>query len=166
MRRAADDADGTDPTGSRAEPAAYTERLWPSPLTWLLAPGLGLGAAIALVPVGLAVATAVGVLVCGAVGAGLAAASARVEIAGGRLRAGRAVVPLEVTGEAVACRGVEARRQRGPLLDARAYLCIRPWVDPVVRVELTDPGDPTPYWLVSTRRPERLVDTLTAAPRR
>ena len=32
-----------------------------------------------------------------------------------------------------------------------------------VRVPLTDPADPTPYWLVSTRHPARLVAALDAA---
>jgi hypothetical protein len=40
---------------------------------------------------------------------------------------------------------------------------IRGWVDPVVRVTLEDPDDPTPYWLISTRRPEELVRVLTSA---
>ena len=45
-------------------------------------------------------------------------------------------------------------------LDARAWLLIRGWVDPVVRVRLTDPKDPTPYWLVSSRHPEAVVAAL------
>jgi hypothetical protein len=31
-----------------------------------------------------------------------------------------------------------------------------------VRVELTDPEDPTPYWLFSTRRPQRVAELLRA----
>jgi len=30
-------------------------------------------------------------------------------------------------------------------------------------VEITDPADPVPYWLISSRRPERLVAALRAA---
>jgi hypothetical protein len=30
-----------------------------------------------------------------------------------------------------------------------------------VRVEVVDPQDPTPYWLVSTRRPDDLARALT-----
>jgi hypothetical protein len=32
-----------------------------------------------------------------------------------------------------------------------------------VRVRLTDPADPTPYWLFSTRRPERVAELLRGA---
>ena len=42
-------------------------------------------------------------------------------------------------------------------LDARAYLCIRGWIPTGIRVAVADPQDPTPYWLVSTRRPEELL---------
>ena len=35
-------------------------------------------------------------------------------------------------------------------------------VGPVVRIRITDPVDPTPYWLTSTRHPERIVEMLSA----
>ena len=41
--------------------------------------------------------------------------------------------------------------------DARAYLLLRPYLKRAVRVEITDPADPTPYWLVSTRHPDELA---------
>ena len=53
--------------------------------------------------------------------------------------------------------------QRGQLLDARAYLLIRGWVDPVLRVEVVDSDDPTPYWLLSTRHPESIAAAIAAA---
>jgi hypothetical protein len=59
--------------------------------------------------------------------------------------------------------GNAAREQRGVFLDARAWLVIRAWVDPVVRIELGDPEDPAPYWLVSSRKPQELVAALRAA---
>ncbi len=34
----------------------------------------------------------------------------------------------------------------------------RGYVRGVVRVEVTDPADPTPYWLVSARNPQAVVD--------
>ena len=41
-----------------------------------------------------------------------------------------------------------------------AFLMLRAWVGPVVRVEITDPDDPTPYWVFSVRNPEALVTAL------
>ena len=38
-----------------------------------------------------------------------------------------------------------------------AFLLTRPWIDRGVRVDVCDPTDPTPYWLVSTRHPEAVA---------
>jgi hypothetical protein len=32
-----------------------------------------------------------------------------------------------------------------------------------VRVEVDDPADPTPYWMLSTREPRRLAESINAA---
>lgn len=48
----------------------------------------------------------------------------------------------------------------GRKLDARAWLSIQASVRELVKIEITDPNDPTPYWLVSTRRPEALIQAL------
>lgn len=143
----------------------FTERLTPS--AWMFA------ASALLIPGGLLVflPISVPVAVIAAVGFFVAACAVLlltapvVEVGSGVLRAGRARVPLGLISEAEAFRGDEARAERGVRLDARAYLSIRGWVDPVVRVELADPNDPTPYWLVSTRRPEALVEAIRASGR-
>jgi hypothetical protein len=43
-----------------------------------------------------------------------------------------------------------------------AFVVQRPWINRGVRVVLDDPEDPTPYWIVASRRPERLREALTA----
>ena len=69
------------------------------------------------------------------------------------LQVGRATIERRFIGAVTPFSGKEATAERGPRLNGLAYLCIRGWVDPVVRIEITDPSDPTPYWLTSTRRP-------------
>ena len=71
-------------------------------------------------------------------------------------------IPLQALGEAEIFTGEEARLQRGPRLDARAKLAIRGDIDQVVKIQVVDSDDPTPYILVSTRRPEELVAALRA----
>lgn len=99
------------------------------------------------------------VLYGGAIGALVLTAPA-IEVAGGELRAGAARIPVRLLGAAEALRGDAATRARGVDLDARAWLVIRGWVQPVLRVAVDDPDDPSPYWLVSTRRPEELAAAL------
>lgn len=151
-------------TGSSTA-AHYAERLWPGPAAWAVVPLVGLGTGLIFVPFG-AVATAIGAIVGSVlVLAGLVLASPSVQVNQGRLVAGRAAVDVSLLGEPESFRGEEARWQRGPGLDARAYLLLRGWVDPVVRVPLDDPADPTPYWLISTRFPDRLQAAVNDARR-
>lgn len=48
----------------------------------------------------------------------------------------------------------------GRQLDPAAYVLHRAWVGPMVLVVLDDPDDPTPYWLVSCRHPDRVLSAL------
>lgn len=48
----------------------------------------------------------------------------------------------------------------GRQLDPAAYVLHRAWVGPMILVVLDDPDDPTPYWLVSCRHPERVLSAL------
>lgn len=64
------------------------------------------------------------------------------------------VIPLDATGK---------RELLGPLGHPLAFVVQRPWVGGVVQVVLNDPADPTPYWVVSSRAPERLAAALLDA---
>jgi hypothetical protein len=55
------------------------------------------------------------------------------------------------------------RKALGPHLDPAAFVVHRGWVGPLLRVQLTDPADPTPYWIFSTRHPDRLAELLRAS---
>ena len=87
---------------------------------------------------------------------------ARVVVGDGWFRAGRARIQTSWVGEVAALDAEETRRVAGPAADARAYLLLRPYLKRAVKVEITDPADPTPYWLVSSRHPEALAGALTA----
>ncbi len=87
--------------------------------------------------------------------------AARVSVRDGELRAGRAHIALHHLGAATALDAEQAHRLAGRDADARAFLLLRPYLRRAVRIEVDDPADPAPYWLVSTRHPERLVQALT-----
>ena len=140
----------------------FAERLWPGPVGWLATAGLGVVTAIAFWPVDPRLGVAVGAAATVAFVIGVVVGTPRVEVRGGELRAGRAHVPVAVLSGPRALRGDELRAALGPELDARAYVCLRGWIRSAVRVDLQDPLDPTPYWVVSTRRPDLLVTALAA----
>lgn len=87
--------------------------------------------------------------------------SARVVVTDGRFQAGRARIDAAYLGRVEALDAETTRRTAGMDADARAYLLLRPYLKRAVRVEIVDPADPTPYWLVSTRHPEGLAAALT-----
>lgn len=84
----------------------------------------------------------------------------RVRVAGGELRVGAASVPLRHVGRVEAVPRDGKQEALGPQLDPEAYLMHRGWVGSLVRVEITDPEDPTPYWIFSVRHPEKLVAAM------
>ena len=94
---------------------------------------------------------------------GLISSAAEIRVADGALVAGRARIPLEHLGPAQPLDAVESRAVRGPESDPAGYHLIRGWVPTGVKVAVTDPGDPTPYWFVATRRPEALAAAIEAA---
>jgi hypothetical protein len=141
----------------------YRERLWAAP--WLfISTALVIPASILVfAPISMVAGIVVAiVLYLGIVGM-LIASSAKIRVTKTELIAGRASIPLEFTGEAQAFDGDDATLERGRRLDARAWLLIRGWVKPVVKVPVLDVSDPAPYWLVSTRNPDRLVRVLNEA---
>lgn len=91
---------------------------------------------------------------------------ARIVVHDGWFRAGRAQIEAHHLGNIAALDATETRRIAGPDADARAYLLLRPYLKRSVRVEVADPADPTPYWLVSSRHPEALATALAALPKR
>lgn len=84
----------------------------------------------------------------------------RVGLADGELRVGDARLPVEFIGRCDVVQASGKRRALGPDLDPAAFVLHRGWVGPVVRVEVTDPADPTPYWVFSVRRPSELLAAL------
>ena len=87
---------------------------------------------------------------------------ARVEVSAGELRIRDAHVPLRLIDGAVSLDARTLRRVVGPEGDPAAFVSIRPWVHTGVQFWLDDPDDPTPYWIVSTRRGDRLAALLRA----
>lgn len=151
------------PADGPAGPTAFRERVLPGPGGWLTAPAFAAVLAVALWPASPPLGVAVGAL---AAVAGLAAlwwTSPVVAVHDGTFRAGRAAIPVALLGPVTTLDAPGMRTELGPRLDARAYVCLRAWARTGVLVPLEDPQDPTPYWLVSTRRPHDLARALDAA---
>jgi hypothetical protein len=89
--------------------------------------------------------------------------SARIRVADGMLHAGPARISTDLIGRPEPLDKDATRRVLGVDADVRAFLLTRPWLRRSVRVPIEDPADPTPYWLISSRRPGELAEAIRRA---
>lgn len=84
----------------------------------------------------------------------------RIRICEGELQVGSAHIPLRHLGRIQVIPPAGKQRALGPDLDPAAFVLHRAWIGPLLHVELTDPQDPTPYWIFSARRGADLAEVL------
>ena len=87
----------------------------------------------------------------------------RVAVREGELWVDDAHLPVRYVAEVGVLDAAGKRAALGPQADPLAFVVQRPWVKGAVLVVLDDPADPTPYWVVSARRPERVARAVLAA---
>jgi hypothetical protein len=76
------------------------------------------------------------------------------------LWAGDAHLPVTVIARSAEVPRSAKSATLGRQLDPAAFVVHRGWVGPMVLLVLDDVDDPTPYWLVSCRHPNRLLSAL------
>lgn len=141
----------------------YEERLTAPRSWWVVSVLAGVSMAMIMLPFGtlpllggLVGGTAVAAVVVSSYG------SVRIRVVGGLLVAGDAKIPVSALGETEILDESDARAWRTHKADARAFMLLRGYIPTAVRVEVTDPEDPTPYLYLSTRHPQRLAAALAA----
>ena len=142
----------------------FRERLSVPAVWWLLA---GLFALSVLLAVGAylgpgwgAGTTLATLLVAAAI---FASASIVISIDTDQISVGRASIEHHYIAGCRALDAEQSRRRGGVDADARAHMVLRPYVKTAVEITLDDPDDPVPYWLVSTRQPQRLAAAMQDA---
>jgi hypothetical protein len=153
-------------TRATAQTVRYRERLWVPWWWWppafvpamLIAPEVNRAARNLPDWIAFAVLSAVTIAVL----MWLSRTEVRVEGEPGHIElfAGHAHLPVDVISRSAEVPRSAKSAALGRQLDPAAYVLHRAWVGPMVLVVLDDPDDPTPYWLVSTRHPERVLAAL------
>lgn len=155
-------------TGSRvtSQTVRYRERL--SVPWWWWLPGLGASALIATevnmgvrllpdwLPYSVLAAVAIGVLLW------LSRTEIKVIDNGSdrELWAGQAHLPMSVVTRSAEIPRTAKSAALGRQLDPAAFVLHRSWIGSLILLVLEDPDDPTPYWLVSCRHPDRVLAAL------
>ncbi|MFD4508142.1 DUF3093 domain-containing protein [Streptomyces sp. NPDC058457] len=142
----------------------YEERLTAPRSWWFLSFLIGVSFALVLLPFG--TLPMLGGLVGGTAAAAVVASSygsPRIRVVGDSLIAGEARIPVSALGSSEVLDPDEARAWRTYKADVRAFLLLRSYIPRALRVEVTDPEDPTPYLYLSTREPEALAAAIEAA---
>ena len=78
----------------------------------------------------------------------------------GWLYVGNAKIEMKYIKSAKELNKKQLLKIRGPSADPAAFNATRYWIKTGVKVELKDKADPTPYWLISSRKAKALADCL------
>lgn len=148
--------DGKDPV--------YQERLWPSvgqwTFTFIMTASLGIAYGQAY---GSNLGLIVGIVATLIVAVALVINTPLIQIDELNFRVGRARLPLQFVGQIKKLDVQQSRRARSTDANSNAHFQLRGGIKNTVIVEVTDPQDPHPYWQVSTRNPDVLINALTSA---
>lgn len=139
----------------------YQEKLWPNIWMWIIAAGVSGAGILVFAPISPAAGFTAAAVLFVIIAVLLVLSTPSIVVTDSTLNVGRATIERKFIGAVEQFRGGEATAERGTRLNGLAYLCIRGWIDPVVKVEIVDPADNTPYWLTSTRRPDELTAALS-----
>jgi hypothetical protein len=158
-------SDTARPAADGEPPTTYRERLtvplmaWPIALACaaFLAAEVFLGAPTPLIWVPYAI------LLPGTAAALLALGRIVVRVDAGELYVDDAHLPVSYVSEVNVLDANAKRALLGPVAQRYAFIVQRPWIVGAVRVVLNDPADPTPYWMISSRRPAALAAAIIAA---
>jgi hypothetical protein len=148
-------------TPSTGAPVTYREKLWPNVWIWIIAAGVAGAGILVFAPISMGAGFTAAAVLFAIIVILLILSTPTIVVTDASLTVGRASIERRFIGAVEAFRGQDATAERGIRLNGLAYLCIRGWIDPVVKITITDPSDQTPYWLTSTRRPDALTAALS-----
>jgi hypothetical protein len=139
----------------------YSERVLPNFGTFAAVFVLLPSTLIIAEPFDLRIGLVVGLIAVSTIWGLLVFRAPRIQVSKNHLRVGRVTIPRHSIGKPLAITKSEIFAERGPNLDPAAHKVFQGSVKTAVKIPVTDPEDPTPYWLVSTRHPNKLVEALS-----
>lgn len=144
----------------KPESPLYKERVLPNFGTFAAVFALLPSIAIISEPFDIRIGLAVGVVVVITIWTLLILRAPTIELSQLELRVGRVGIFRNLIGEAEVISKDRIFLERGPNLDPGAHKVFQGSVKTAIKIAIFDPEDPTPYWLISTRKPDKLAELL------
>jgi hypothetical protein len=135
----------------------------------LVLPNLGTFAAVFVLlpsmmiisePFDIRIGAAIGVAVVLAIWALLVVRAPRIQVSEEELRVGTVAISRGLIGDPQVISKADIFLERGPNLNPAAHKVFQGSVQTAVKIPIVDPEDPTPYWLISTRNPDKIAQAL------
>jgi hypothetical protein len=141
----------------------YRERVTPSWFAFLPLLAIFPTFWLAFAPINLVAGVASGLLVTALVAALMVGLSPKITVLPGRLSVSGASVSTEFLGKVEVIPKAETFAEKGPKLNANAFLALQSSRKGLLKIHLTDSRDTTPYWLISSTRPGELASFIEKA---
>ena len=150
------------PNQKPTEPILYQERVRPNFGTFIAVFTLLPAVTLVSEPFDFRVGVALGAVLVLAIWAALFFAAPVIKVGKSTFTVGRASIPRTLLGKIDEIAKDQIFQERGPKLDPAAYKVFQGTVKTALKIAIKDSEDPTPYWIVSTRRPAQLATVLRA----
>jgi hypothetical protein len=150
------------PNPKPTEPIVYRERVRPNLGTFIAVATLLPAVTLVSEPFDYRIGIAVGLILVMSIWAALFFLAPVIQVGSSHLTVARAKIPRNLLGNIEEIAKNQIFSERGPKLDPAAYKVFQGTVKTAIKITVNDPNDPTPYWIISTRKPAQLAEVLRA----
>jgi hypothetical protein len=150
------------PNPKPTEPIVYRERVRPNFGTFIAVATLLPAVTLVSEPFDYRIGIAVGLILVMSIWAALFFLAPVIQVGSSHLTVARAKIPRNLLGNIEEIAKDQIFSERGPKLDPAAFKVFQGTVKTAIKISLNDPNDPTPYWIISTRKPAQLAEVLRA----
>lgn len=150
------------PNPKPTEPIVYRERVRPNLGTFIAVATLLPAVTLVSEPFDYRIGIAVGLILVMSIWAALFFLAPVIQVGSSHLTVARAKIPRNLLGNIEEIAKNQIFSERGPKLDPAAHKVFQGTVKTAIKITVNDPNDPTPYWIISTRKPAQLAEVLRA----
>jgi len=150
------------PNPKPTEPIVYRERVRPNFGTFIAVATLLPAVTLVSEPFDYRIGIAVGLILVISIWAALFFLAPVIQVGSSHLTVARAKIPMNLLGNIEEIAKDQIFSERGAKLDPAAHKVFQGTVKTAIKITVNDPNDPTPYWIISTRKPAQLAEVLRA----